>query len=128
VLLAANLPDDYAEVTRLMTNERSLVEAEIKVFGVSHAAAGAYLLTLWGLPADIVDVVARSHDPMVPLTPAFDAATALVAADRLAAEVLGSPLEDDDEIPKFADGRHAAQWTVWRDACLAWAKPSTANG
>jgi putative nucleotidyltransferase with HDIG domain len=124
VLLAANLPDEYDDVIRLMDGERSLIEAEVKVFGVSHAAVGAYLLALWGLPVDIVDVVAKSHAPTVPLEPTFDAATALVAADRVAAEVLGCQREDDDTLPSFTEGPFTARWTVWRDACLAWARPA----
>ena len=125
VLLAANLPDDYDDVLRLMDSERSLIEAEIKVFGVSHAAVGAYLLALWGLPVEIVDVVARSHAATVPLEPTFDATTALVAADRVAAEVLGCQREDDDTLPSFTEGPYAAKWATWRDACLAWARPTS---
>ena len=125
VLLAANLPDEYDDVIRLMDSERSLIEAEVKVFGVSHAAVGAYLLALWGLPVDIVDVVAKSHAPTVPLEPVFSSATALAAADRVAAEVLGCQREDDDTLPSFTEGPYAARWTAWRDACLAWARPAS---
>ncbi len=36
-----------------------------------HAAVGAYLLGLWGLPMDIVDAVARHHNPARGTGPAF---------------------------------------------------------
>jgi putative nucleotidyltransferase with HDIG domain len=127
VVLSANLPDDYDEVMRLVETERSLVDAEIKVFGVSHAGVGAYLLALWGLPTDIVEVVARSHDVTVPLASTFEPATGLMAADLVAGEVLGTPAEDTEAQPTFTDGGHGVRWAAWRDACLAWASRSPSD-
>ena len=40
-----------------------LHEAELEVFGATHAGAAAYLLGLWGLPASIVEAVAFHHTP-----------------------------------------------------------------
>jgi HD-like signal output (HDOD) protein len=49
-------------------------------FGADHARAGAYLLGLWGLPAQVVDAVARHHESP-------DPACALQAALALAESV-----------------------------------------
>jgi len=121
MILAANLPDEYEAVFKLTAGETSVVGAEIKVFGVSHAAVGAYLLALWGLPVDVVDAVARSHEPAVVLENRFEAVTAVRAADMLAAEALGKDAEDDEGAPTFADGPHVVRWRAWREACLRWA-------
>lgn len=127
VVLAANLPDEYDAVMRVMDDARCLVDAEIKVFGVSHATVGAYLLALWGLPMDIVDVVARSHAVLTRVAPTFESATALVVADRLAAEILGSHAEDSETLPTFTDARDRMKWEEWRKACFAWATQTPAD-
>lgn len=38
-------------------------QAEYQVFGTSHAEMGAYLLSLWGLPQQVVETVAYHHCP-----------------------------------------------------------------
>jgi len=52
-VLAASTADDTADLTTL----------ERATFGVSHGEVGAYLLGMWGLPASIVETVARHHEP-----------------------------------------------------------------
>jgi HD-like signal output (HDOD) protein len=42
-----------------------LVDLEQEAFGVSHAAVGAYLLGIWGLPFHVVEAVAWHHHPEV---------------------------------------------------------------
>lgn len=42
------------------------LEMERRACGADHAAAGAYLLGLWGLPTRVVDAVARHHHPADP--------------------------------------------------------------
>ena len=37
--------------------------AETRVWGVTHAEVGGYLLGLWGLPYPIVEAVANHHEP-----------------------------------------------------------------
>ncbi|HEV3438246.1 MAG TPA: response regulator [Gemmata sp.] len=62
--LASQLPDSYKEVLQLTRNEGlALVDAEMRVFGATHAEVGAYLLGLWGLPDPIVEAVAWHHSP-----------------------------------------------------------------
>ena len=60
-----------------------IYDAEMAVFGVSHAGVGAYLLGLWGFEEGVVHGVARHHQPETagpdaPLSvPAVHAANAL---------------------------------------------------
>jgi len=68
------------------TSSRSkspLYEAELELFGATHAEVGGYLLGLWGLPPKIVHAVAQHLEP-VEGARSFDAAAALYVANLLA--------------------------------------------
>ncbi len=60
-----------------------LYEAEIELFGSTHAELGGYLLGLWGLPTRIVQAVAHHLEPVAGAR-TFDAASALYVANLLA--------------------------------------------
>lgn len=52
--------------TRLMSDsppESNLIHVERAEFGFDHAELGARLLTVWNFPEELVEVVARHHDP-----------------------------------------------------------------
>lgn len=69
----------------LSTSARSktpLYEAELELFGSTHAELGGYLLGLWGLPAKVVAGVAHHLEPL-PDARSFDAAGALYVANLL---------------------------------------------
>jgi HD-like signal output (HDOD) protein/CheY-like chemotaxis protein len=59
-----------------------LYEAELELFGATHAEVGGYLLGLWGLPPRIVHAVAHHLEP-VPGARVFDAAAALYVGNLL---------------------------------------------
>lgn len=62
LILASNFPEDYDRVARLVTTEQIMIPtAEQEYFGVTHAEVGAYLLGLWGLPAQILNIVSLHH-------------------------------------------------------------------
>lgn len=64
LILVANLPQLYHEVTKKVEHERiSVSEAEGDLIGCNHAELGAYLLGLWGLPDPVVEAVAFHHRP-----------------------------------------------------------------
>jgi HD-like signal output (HDOD) protein/ActR/RegA family two-component response regulator len=67
---------------------------------VTHAATGAYLLALWGLPLGVVEAVAGHHDPDLLPGVALDAIAAVHIADALAHEVR-SGLGDGAPAPKL---------------------------
>lgn len=68
-----------------MSNEEniSICEAEERVFGADHAAIGAYLLNLWGLPQSIVEIVALHHKPHESSEFKFGLLTAVCAANEI---------------------------------------------
>ncbi|MFM9904706.1 MAG: HDOD domain-containing protein [Pyrinomonadaceae bacterium] len=84
VVLAVNLPEKFNGVeTLLKTEGLSLVEAEKRIFGATHADVGAYLLGLWGLPSQVVQAVAFHHSPRSAPPDRFTALTAVHAANAI---------------------------------------------
>jgi HD-like signal output (HDOD) protein/ActR/RegA family two-component response regulator len=85
LVLAARSPQRFS--IALQASARSkvpLYEAELELFGATHAEIGGYLLGLWGLPARLVQTVARHLEPD-DKSRTFDAAAALYAANLLSA-------------------------------------------
>jgi HD-like signal output (HDOD) protein len=87
LVLARGAPDECAPVwDRAAAQKRPREELEREMWGADHAAVGAYLLALWGLPASIVEAVARHHAPAdiggwEPASAAVRVATAVVAGE-----------------------------------------------
>jgi HD-like signal output (HDOD) protein len=54
--------------------------------GVTHAEVGAYLLSLWGLPCPLVEVVAHHHQPRRAPQDSLDAVRIVHIANFLAHE------------------------------------------
>jgi HD-like signal output (HDOD) protein/ActR/RegA family two-component response regulator len=64
IVVASNLPQEYAAViAAARKNARALNEEEAAQLGVTHAEVGAYLLSLWGMPAPLVEAAALHHTP-----------------------------------------------------------------
>lgn len=55
--------------------------AEEKVFGADHADIGGALLSLWGLPARVVDAISFHHHPSRSVVEGFGALAAVHASD-----------------------------------------------
>jgi HD-like signal output (HDOD) protein/ActR/RegA family two-component response regulator len=88
LMLANSLPDQFQKAARLAVEKKvTLHEAEMQVFGATHAGAAAYLLGLWGLPAAIVEAVAFHHTPGKSDLRVFSPLTAVHAADVLEHEL-----------------------------------------
>jgi len=82
--LAVNLDEAYRDALNL-GREKNLPahEVERQAFGATHAEAGAYLLSLWGLPAGVIEAVARHHLPARELSSEFTPLTAVHLANAL---------------------------------------------
>lgn len=59
-------------------------EAERQIIGAHHGEIGAFLLSLWNLPAVIVEAVAFHHDPEPPPSARPSVVSAVYVANRLA--------------------------------------------
>lgn len=64
LLVATYMPDSFAQILELMhTRGIPMILAEEEILGTSHAAIGAYLLGIWGLPEPIIAATAFHHTP-----------------------------------------------------------------
>ena len=107
LVLAARMPDEYShalsESARL---KLPLSQVEQDLLGATHAAVGAYLLALWGLPTELIDAVRQHHDPVPSLATPLDLTGSVIVANHLATEIVGgAPLPSP-----VADAR----WEKWR--------------
>jgi HD-like signal output (HDOD) protein len=130
IVIASNLPQDYAAViASARESSRPLHEEETAMLGVNHAAIGAYLLGLWGMPVEIVEATAGHHAPgQTVFAPEFSLLGAVHAANVFAHESGGQT--DGLCLPKldhdyFITIQLEDQLPVWREYCTGEKTPST---
>ena len=64
LVLASQLSEDWARIVdEAREQQRSLLEVERLVLGVDHGQIAAALLSLWGLPHDVIEGVAQHLHP-----------------------------------------------------------------
>ena len=94
LVLASQLSEDWGRIVEeARSQQRSLLEVEKLVLGVDHGQVAAALLSLWGLPHDVIEAVAQHLHPR-PVT-GFGGHLVAVAhvASRLAEEISPPYLE-----------------------------------
>jgi HD-like signal output (HDOD) protein/ActR/RegA family two-component response regulator len=85
LLVAARRPAMLEKAVKLAREEScTLVQAERKLWGTTHAEVGAYLLGLWGLPYPVVEAVAHCHSPERHLGPNLDVGASVYVAAAFA--------------------------------------------
>jgi HD-like signal output (HDOD) protein/ActR/RegA family two-component response regulator len=83
LIFAARAPQRFSIALSTSSRGKSpLYEAELELFGSTHAEVGGYLLGLWGLPSKIVQAVAHHLEPLAGAR-IFDAAAALYVSNLL---------------------------------------------
>jgi HD-like signal output (HDOD) protein len=117
VVLLAEIGREYRQI--LESKEAlpgAVVKLERKILGCTHAQVGAYLMSIWGLPAPLVQAVAFHHQPSDTGETIFSSLTAVHVADVLTSEMESSLLIRDLELdwthldqanlrPRFANWR-----------------------
>lgn len=94
--LNTNLPARYREALALSRADGiPLIEAEERVFGANHADVAGYILSLWGLPARVVDAIAYHHRPQGSVIRAFGPLAAVHIANHLASGTVSAPLDEE---------------------------------
>jgi hypothetical protein len=87
------LPGHVKMVMDTMRTEGGpMYAAEERLFGVTHAELGGYMLGRWGLPYPIVEAVANHHAPSRVKQHGFELLAAVHVADALVNEQLPTEL------------------------------------
>lgn len=90
LVLASGAREGFQAALRQAEQEHiPLYLAERQVLGTDHAAVGAYLLALWGLPAAVVEATAYHHDPAAAGEPAQRTLAAVHVANVLVKDRMG---------------------------------------
>jgi putative nucleotidyltransferase with HDIG domain len=114
LLLAANLPAKYGEVlAAVRRGDGDRIAVERAIFGTSHAAVGAYLVGLWGLPDSIVEAIAYHHRPGDCEGHAVDVLTAVHVANGLVQPLESTPGQgfiDMGYLAKLGAAQRLPQW------------------
>lgn len=104
LIMACELPDQLETAIATATETREpLHVVENRLFGITHAEVGGYLLGMWGLPYPIVEAVAFHHVPARVATRAFDVLGAVHIADVLVGEALADKHEGHCHVPTPID-------------------------
>jgi HD-like signal output (HDOD) protein/CheY-like chemotaxis protein len=123
LLLAANVPGEFARIVRLAREQSAaLCAVEKEVLGCGHAELGGALLSIWGIPTPIVEAVALHHQPASLPGYGFNPLVAVHAANVFAHAVPGDsetqPAPELDKDYLQALGLDA-RVDFWREECLA---------
>jgi HD-like signal output (HDOD) protein len=132
LVLAVNAPSAYHKATEQATkDDTALSVAEEEHIGINHAAFGAYLMNLWGLPSSVVEAIAYHHTPLESPTHGFKPLVAVHAANAICTK-LDPPSwsQRDNEIDRdFIDAAGLAdRIEVWEELCRSVLAPEGAAG
>ncbi|MCR9200364.1 MAG: response regulator [Planctomycetaceae bacterium] len=116
LILMKNCATEYSDVIeRSQTENRPLGEVEQQIFGTSHAAIGAYLLGIWGLPDDLIAAVGFHHQPFVSGTEGFCPLSAVHVAnavDHSVEAVFACDRVDEDYLQQIGMAHKLPEWTA----------------
>jgi putative nucleotidyltransferase with HDIG domain len=122
VALAVSMRDPYAAVLReTRATRRPLHAVEAERLGVTHAAVGAYLLGVWGLPFSVVEAVAYHHQPSLVEAGDRDVLAAVHLADTLVEAADGEAPTDGLDLPFL----EASGWTAAVPKAREWTELSS---
>jgi HD-like signal output (HDOD) protein len=121
IALAALLPELWSQLMLEVDRGTPFDDAERSVVGVGHADIGSYLLSLWGLPYSVVEVVACHHRLPMAGQWANDAVHWVWLAHGLVVEVMPGPFAPaplDQELDAACLYKELQTWRTQRDAVL----------
>jgi len=92
-------------------------EAEVRVFGASHAEVGAALLATWGLSPDIVEALALHHLPAQLVSRGFCPLTAVHVANAFH-HSLGKEAPEQLDLHYLEGIGLKDRLPLWKEVCL----------
>ncbi|MEJ2078644.1 MAG: response regulator [Acidobacteriota bacterium] len=117
LILGAMLPSEYRKVGRNAADQSiPTFAAERERWGTEHAAVGAFLLGLWGLPEDLVQAVRWHHEPRETENEAWADLTLLVHVSNALVDECGhssgTPVSflDEEYIRSIGKSTSLPQW------------------
>ena len=100
LVLASKFPDKYLQIIHAAAaGNASISDQEREIFGVTHSELGAYLTGLWGLPAGIIEAIARHHSPSTCMIRQLRPLTAVHVANAML--LSGHPADQEGEMVNF---------------------------
>ncbi|MFO1475134.1 MAG: response regulator [Verrucomicrobiota bacterium] len=115
LMLAASLPEQFQQALNLSAERQiPLHQAELEIYGATHAGAAGYLLGLWGLPAPVVEAVAFHHFPAQSGSSLFGPLGAVHVADVLEKELNAEKTSAPDAAYLASAGK-AGRLDAWRE-------------
>jgi HD superfamily phosphohydrolase YqeK len=122
-VLAGNFAEQYHGAQSLARKQQiPLWEVEKEIFGANHGEIGAYLLSLWGLPLNILEAAALHHYPIRTASKGFNALTAVHVANVL--EYEAAAIRPEGEVFPLIDTEYlteiglVASVQTWREEIL----------
>ncbi len=118
LIFAAEVPGQYQQIIEQeKAGKGSIYDLELETFGCTHAAIGAYLLGIWGLPLSLVETVAYHHRPADSSIAAFHPLIAVHVAHTLTQPSFRGPHEQPTEIDEefIASIGFEDRLPVWRE-------------
>jgi len=98
-ILLSEIPSDYLPILKQASiNTGATLQLESEKFGCTHAQIGAYLMSIWGLPAALVHAVSLHHRPSEGAQSYFSPLTAVHCADVIATMDEASKTMRDGEL------------------------------
>ncbi|MGA9668862.1 MAG: response regulator [Terracidiphilus sp.] len=117
IVLIAEMPTEYQHVLNgIDKDSRSFRDLELEFVSCPHEQVGAYLMSIWGLPASIVHAVQFHHSPSETAGKQFSTLTAVHCADAIASETDKSRLNHDMKLDTahLGDAGLLEKSAVWR--------------
>lgn len=112
LVLATADPEKYEQVlAESADTDATPIECEKKIFGADHAAVGAYLLSVWGLPQATVEIVALHDSPPIQRPCSFRAIDCVIAAN-----LISNGAEDEEVLTCVPIDRPRSTIQTWRTA------------
>jgi len=116
LILVSVYPEESTRIWQdCAQNGDSVLTNEQQALGCTHAAVGAYLLGLWGLPDPIVEAVAWHHRPADAPTPKFGPLIATHVANYFDHQmnsypVASKPALDENLLANLGLGKYVEAW------------------
>jgi len=117
---AVNCPNEYETLlAHTERNEMPYAEVERCLVGTTHAELGACVLGTWGLPTEILEVVAFHHTPARHFRNCFSPLTAVHVANALDHEMNPESVQSTSVIdnPYLERIGWQARSALWRERC-----------